>query len=86
MLRCFYRVRFPTLRLQEPSLPHYLAAMDATLSTLRASSPGTRVAVLTLPPVGEDLDDDVNARVAQYNTALQELVAKYSDSECTAVL
>ncbi|KAK9837021.1 hypothetical protein WJX81_007945 [Elliptochloris bilobata] len=52
--------------------------LDACMENVQAlagalASPGCRVAIVTLPPIGEDLDSAVNARVGQYNEALKRV-------------
>lgn len=48
--------------------------MDTMLSTLSTHAPNCRAAILTLPPIGEDLDDVANRTVVQYNAVLKRLV------------
>jgi len=72
-----YRKWFPELRQHEPTLENYEAAIDQLLTTLAARSPRARAAVITLPPLSEDLADPVNARVQQYNASLARIVARH---------
>ena len=57
-----------------PTLDGYLDAMRAILDRLAAET-DARVAVLDLPPIGEDLGSATNDRVRTYNAALRGLAA-----------
>jgi hypothetical protein len=73
-----YRWLFPRLRGQVATLEAYLSEVDRMLSTLAARAPSCKAAVLSLPPIGEDLGDAVNGAVRRYNAALAELVARHA--------
>ena len=57
-----------------PTLAWYRESVGAILDRLRAET-DARVAVLDLPPLGEDLDSETNGRVRAYNAALLEVAA-----------
>ena len=57
-----------------PSLAWYRESVDAILGRLRAET-DARIAVLDLPPLGEDLESEINDRVREYNEALREVAA-----------
>jgi acyl-CoA thioesterase I len=56
---------------ERPTVEWYLDNVDRILDRLAAET-HARPVVLELPPVGEDLDSEVNRRVERYNTALRE--------------
>ena len=78
-MRGFYRLRFGAAalaRVRPPSPEGFEAAIDGALRALREKAPaGCRVALLTLPPVGERLGDAANARAARYNEVLARAAA-----------
>jgi lysophospholipase L1-like esterase len=51
---------------QDPSLPWFAEELEAIVRRLRADTTA-RIALLTIPPLGEDLDSRHNALVAQVN-------------------
>ncbi|WP_370246843.1 SGNH/GDSL hydrolase family protein [Nocardioides sp.] len=60
----------------EPTLAWYAEHLDLILQRLTAAT-GTRVAVLTLPPIGEDLTSRMNDLVRAYNAALVDVSARH---------
>ena len=58
-----------------PTLAWYRENLRATLGRLSAET-GARVAVLDLPPIGEDLGSPTNDLVRRYNAAIRELAAE----------
>ena len=58
-----------------PTLAWYRESLRATLGRLSAET-GARVAVLDLPPIGEDLGSPTNDLVRRYNAAIRELAAE----------
>jgi lysophospholipase L1-like esterase len=59
-----------------PSLDWFRENVGAILERLRAETTA-RVAVLTLPPIGEDLGSALNARVREYNDAIAGICAAH---------
>ncbi len=57
-----------------PTLERYVETMRAILDRLAAET-GARVAILDLPPIGEDLDSPTNDLVRTYNAALRAVAA-----------
>ncbi|WP_144126617.1 SGNH/GDSL hydrolase family protein [Catellatospora sichuanensis] len=55
-----------------PSLEWYRENVDAILDRLQNGT-SARLAVLDLPPLGEDLSSTMNQQVREYNTALREI-------------
>ena len=55
-----------------PTLDWYRENVAAILARLGAET-GARVAVLDLPPLGEDLGSEINGRIGEYNDALREV-------------
>ena len=60
---------------QLPSLDWYCGNVALILDRLQAET-SARIAVLSLPPLGEDLDSAINRRVLEYNAALRHLAAE----------
>jgi lysophospholipase L1-like esterase len=56
---------------QKPTLAWYRDNMRAIVSALQDA--GAKVAVCSLPVLGEALDDDANRRVAEYSAAVAEI-------------
>jgi lysophospholipase L1-like esterase len=61
---------------QTPTLDWYRECIDAILGRLRSET-AARLAVLDLPPLGEDLASEANQRVDAYNAALREVTAAH---------
>ncbi|WP_405182585.1 GDSL-type esterase/lipase family protein [Nocardia sp. NBC_01377] len=61
---------------QTPNLAWYIENVDVILGRLSRET-GARVIVLDIPPVGEDLDSEINKKVLTYNAALRLTAAKY---------
>ena len=59
-----------------PSLEFYITHMESILRKLARAAPECRVAVLSVPTLGEDLGSELNAKVRRYNAALQAAVAR----------
>ena len=59
---------------ETPTLAWYVENVRAIVNRLRAET-DARLAILDLPPLGEDLDSEINDRVRQYNAALLEVAA-----------
>jgi acyl-CoA thioesterase I len=57
-----------------PTLAWYVENVRAIIDRLQAET-GARLAILDLPPVGEDLDSEINGRVVEYNAALRQVAA-----------
>ena len=57
-----------------PTLGWYRENVGAILGRLLAET-DARVAVLDLPPLGEDVHSEINQRVLEYNAALREIAA-----------
>lgn len=60
---------------EDPSVATYIANMARILDRLEEAT-DARIAVLEIPPLGEDLDSRMNTLVAEYNTALRRLAAE----------
>ncbi len=58
-----------------PTLAWYVESVRGIIDRLRAET-GVHLAILDLPPVGEDLDSEINGRVVEYNAALREIAAE----------
>jgi acyl-CoA thioesterase-1 len=58
-----------------PTLAWYVESVRGILDRLQAET-GARLAILDLPPLGEDLDSEINGRVGAYNAALREIAAE----------
>jgi lysophospholipase L1-like esterase len=61
---------------QTPTLGWYRECLDAILERLRLET-DAQVAVLDLPPLGEDLNSEMNRRVDAYNAALREVADEH---------
>ncbi len=70
----FYRRRQRIPR--QPTLHWYRECVDAILGRLRSET-SARLAVLDLPPLGEDVASETNRRVEAYNAALREAAAAH---------
>jgi acyl-CoA thioesterase I len=57
-----------------PTLAWYRENVRAIIDRLRSET-GAKVAILDLPPLGEDLASAINGRVREYNEALREIAA-----------
>ncbi len=57
-----------------PTLAWYIENVRAIIDRLRAET-GARLAILDLPPLGEDLVSEINGRVVEYNEALRDVAA-----------
>jgi lysophospholipase L1-like esterase len=57
-----------------PTLAWYVENLRGIVDRLMAET-GARLAILDLPPLGEDLASEVNDRVRAYNAALREVAA-----------
>lgn len=60
-----------------PTLDWYRECLDAVLGRLRAGTPA-RLAVLDLPPLGEDLASEANRRVDAHAAVLREVAAAHA--------
>jgi acyl-CoA thioesterase-1 len=60
---------------QVPTLDWYRENVAGILDRLRAETTA-RIAVLDLPPLGEDLDSEANRRIVAYGEALRETAAE----------
>jgi acyl-CoA thioesterase-1 len=58
-----------------PTLARYRESVRAILGRLRAET-GARIAVLDLPPIGEDLGSEINGLVRIYNATLREVATE----------
>ena len=57
-----------------PTLAWYEENLRAIIDRLQAET-GARLAILDLPPLGEDLESEINDRVRAYNAALRAVAA-----------
>ena len=60
---------------QDPTLEWYRESVAAILERLQADTTA-RIAVLDLPPLGEDLESEANRRIVAYSEALREVAAQ----------
>jgi acyl-CoA thioesterase-1 len=58
-----------------PTLAWYVENLRTIIDRLRADT-GARLAILDLPPLGEDLTSEINDRVREYNAALRNVAAE----------
>ena len=58
-----------------PTLAWYVENLREIIDRLQAGT-GARLAILDLPPLGEDLASEINGRVREVNEALREVAAK----------
>ncbi|MFB4281952.1 SGNH/GDSL hydrolase family protein [Nonomuraea sp. MTCD27] len=56
-------------------LEEYRANLDAIVDRVRART-GARVALVSLPPLGEDLGSEINGRLGAYNAVIREVAAR----------
>jgi lysophospholipase L1-like esterase len=66
---------------EPPTLENYERNLRGILSFVRQSSPGTKIAVVTLPPMGEDLRSSVNEWVRRANGVIERVASASSDEE-----
>jgi acyl-CoA thioesterase-1 len=59
---------------ETPTLAWYVDNVRGIIDRLRAET-GARLAILDLPPLGEDLASEINDRVGDYNAGLREVAA-----------
>lgn len=59
----------------EVPLDQYRDNLAAVVERI-SSATGARIALMSLPPLGEDLDSDVNHRLAAYNAVIAEIAAR----------
>ena len=57
-----------------PSVHDYLTNLDAIVARLQVA--GCRVAVASLPPLGQDLESPANVRVREFNEAIGEVALR----------
>jgi acyl-CoA thioesterase I len=62
---------------QTPTLSWYRENVDAILGRLRAET-SAKIAVVEIPPLGEDPHGPIDARVRRYNSVLRELAKLHS--------
>jgi acyl-CoA thioesterase-1 len=60
---------------ETPTLAWYGENVRAIIDRLRAET-GARLAILDLPPLGEDLASEINDRVREYNAVLRSVAAE----------
>ena len=58
-----------------PTRSWYVENLREIIDRLLAET-GARLAILDLPPLGEDLDSEINGRVGEYNAALREIATE----------
>lgn len=58
-------------------LPRFRADLRAIVDHVRARTTA-RIALMSLPPLGEDLNTEINQRLTAYNAAIQETAAQTS--------
>ncbi len=73
-----YRRAFPAMRLEPVGLESFTTAFETMLAALAARVPPVRAAVVTMPPIGEDLGDASNLEVRRYNDVLKRLVLQHN--------
>jgi acyl-CoA thioesterase I len=59
-----------------PTLERYRQNYDAILARLKAET-NARIAIFSIPPLAEDLDSEINQRIAQYNAAIKDIAAAH---------
>lgn len=74
------RVGFETYRRAQglskvPTAKEYEEMLQETVRILRCTAPRARLALATLPPIGETLDDPINARRRDFNGAIRRVAA-----------
>ncbi|MDT3402939.1 SGNH/GDSL hydrolase family protein [Mucilaginibacter terrae] len=60
-----------------PDMAWYIENLDQMITTLRQET-NARIALSSLPVLGEDLEDNANVIVNRYNEKIQRLVKKYN--------
>ncbi len=65
-----------------PTLEKYCENLEAIVMRLKAETTA-RIMVISPPPLGEDLDSEINQRVAQYSAALKDVAAKHGATYLT---
>lgn len=61
---------------REPSKEWFAQNLDTLLSILNNQT-DARIAIYTIPPIGENLEHPINADVRDYNTVIREVAAEY---------
>jgi acyl-CoA thioesterase-1 len=61
---------------KKPSLEFYRKNLEAVVSNLQQRTKA-KIALLSLPVLGEDLSSEPNQKVAKYNEAIREVADKY---------
>jgi acyl-CoA thioesterase I len=59
-----------------PTLERYRQNYDTILTRLKTETKA-RIAILSIPPLAEDLDSEINQRVAQYSAAIKDIAAAH---------
>lgn len=59
-----------------PTLERYRQNYDEILRRLKAET-NARIALLSIPPLAEDLDSAINQRVAEYSAAIKDIAATH---------
>jgi lysophospholipase L1-like esterase len=54
---------------------HYLADLNAIVDRVKAHTTA-RIALLSLPPLGENLDTEINYRLTAYNAAIRQVATR----------
>lgn len=62
---------------KDPTLEWYRENLEAIVSKLQEKT-GARVALLSVPVLGEDLSSEPNLKVIKYNEVIKEIADKYS--------
>jgi lysophospholipase L1-like esterase len=61
---------------RDPDLTWFVEQLDSVLGRLRGET-SARIAILEIPPLGEDLASRMNELVSEYNSELRRLAAKH---------
>jgi acyl-CoA thioesterase-1 len=59
-----------------PTLERYRQNYDNILTRLKAET-NARIAIQSIPPLAEDLDSEINQRIAQYSAAIKDIAATH---------
>jgi len=71
--RCKWMKKLP----KDPTLEWYRENLEAIVSKLQEKT-GAKIALLSVPVLGEDLSSEPNRKVIKYNEVIKEIADKYS--------